>query len=92
MQGSGDGCGRVQRPTHHLGLFCEDCFGETPKPTRETRALPGKRWERHSARDRTERAEFARYPPSLEVITGSFFRRKRNQLFQVFRMLSRGVR
>src|SRR5260370_1043844 len=23
------------------GLLCKDCFGETPKPTRETRALPG---------------------------------------------------
>jgi hypothetical protein len=32
------------------------------------------------------------YPPSGEVISGSFFRRKRNQLFQVFRILSRGVR
>src|SRR5205807_8410772 len=24
----------------------KDCFGETPKPARETRALPGKSWER----------------------------------------------
>jgi hypothetical protein len=24
------------------GLFFEDCFRETPKPTRETRALPKK--------------------------------------------------
>jgi len=24
-----------------LRTFREDCFGETPKPTRETRALPG---------------------------------------------------
>src|SRR5438105_14279176 len=23
------------------GLFCKDCFGETPKPARGTRALPG---------------------------------------------------
>ena len=23
------------------GLFYKDCFGETPKPTRETHALPG---------------------------------------------------
>ena len=69
----------------------EDCFGETPKPTRETRALPGR--ERHPAKcRRAERAEFARYSPSREVISGSFFRRKRSQLFQVFRMLSRGVR
>jgi hypothetical protein len=28
----------------------KDCFGETPKPTRETRALPGKKipQQRHS--------------------------------------------
>src|SRR6476619_5960686 len=25
----------------HCGLLRKDCFGETPKPTRETRALPG---------------------------------------------------
>jgi hypothetical protein len=43
-----------------------------------------KKWERHSAKHRTERAEFARYPPSREVISGSFFRRRRSQLFQVF--------
>jgi hypothetical protein len=32
------------------------------------------------------------YPPSRLVMSGSFFRRKRNQLFHVLRMLSRGVR
>jgi len=37
-------------------------------------------------------AQNSRYSPSREVISGSFFRRKRNQLFQVFRTLSRGVR
>src|SRR5205814_9179030 len=26
--------------SRHRGLSREDCFGETPKPTRETRALP----------------------------------------------------
>jgi len=24
-----------------IDIYCKDCFGETPKPTRETRALPG---------------------------------------------------
>ena len=33
-----------------------------------------------------------RYPPSRELISGHFLRRNRNQLFHVFRMLSRGVR
>jgi hypothetical protein len=47
---------------------------------------------RYPERQEHRPAEFARYPPSREVISGSFFRRKRNQLFQVFRMLSRGVR
>jgi hypothetical protein len=32
------------------------------------------------------------YPTSRLLISGSFFRRKRNQLFHVLRMLSRGVR
>jgi len=26
-----------------ISVFSKDCFGETPKPTRETRALPGTR-------------------------------------------------
>jgi hypothetical protein len=26
--------------SRHRELFWKDCFGETPKPTRETRALP----------------------------------------------------
>ena len=34
------GNARVSRP-RDCGLFCKDCFGETPKPTREMRALPG---------------------------------------------------
>jgi hypothetical protein len=98
----------------------EDCFGVTPKPARETRALPEEdgtlsdhRLRRlalqragHPAKCRSEqnaRATQARqslalpicalsYSPSREVTSGSFFRRKRNQLFQVLRMLSRGVR
>jgi hypothetical protein len=31
----------------HRGLLRKDCFGETPKPARETRALPGNRSERY---------------------------------------------
>jgi hypothetical protein len=32
---------RVQaKPSRVRELFREDCFGETPKPTRETRAFP----------------------------------------------------
>jgi hypothetical protein len=46
---SGPGSARVSRVTpvrlgpmtsRRRGLFYKDCFGETPKPTRETRALP----------------------------------------------------
>jgi protein-L-isoaspartate(D-aspartate) O-methyltransferase len=32
--------------SRHRGLLRKDCFGETPKPARETRALPGNRSER----------------------------------------------
>ena len=49
------------RPRHR-GLFCKDCFGETPKPTRETRALP-----RLIARERTWLAS----APSLDVSSPS---------------------
>jgi hypothetical protein len=38
----GPGSARVSR-IGDRGLFCKDCFGQTPKPTRETRALPGYR-------------------------------------------------
>ena len=36
----GLGSARVSR-VGDRGLFYKDCFGETPKPTRETHALPG---------------------------------------------------
>src|SRR5207302_1273656 len=32
--------------SRHRGLLRKGCFGETPKPARETRALPGNRSER----------------------------------------------
>jgi len=71
----------------------KSAIARTRSPTRETRALPGK-METASGKCRAERAEYSRYPdpPSPEVISGSFFRRSRSQLFQVLRMLSRGVR
>src|SRR4029077_5881519 len=34
------GC-RITLASRDHGLFWKDCFGETPKPTRETHALPG---------------------------------------------------
>ena len=59
----------------------KDCFGETPK----VRARTG-------VSRQTRALPGKNYPPSWLVISGSFFRRKRNQLFHVLRMLSRGVR
>src|SRR5437762_13772355 len=34
----------LAKASRFRGLFQEDCFGETPKPTRETRALPGSQY------------------------------------------------
>ena len=48
--------------SRHRGLFCKDYFGKTPKPTRETRALP-----RLIARERTWLAS----APSLDVSSPS---------------------
>src|SRR4029077_1482237 len=31
----------LARASRLRGLFCKDCFDETPKPARATRALPG---------------------------------------------------
>ena len=44
----GLGSARVSR-VGDRGLFYKDCFGETPKPTRETRALPGRERIRQNA-------------------------------------------
>src|SRR4029453_8037283 len=37
--------------SRHRGLLRRDCFGETPKPARETRALPRNRSERSMRND-----------------------------------------
>jgi len=45
--------------SHLRGLFWEDCFDETPKPARETRALPGTNFN--------AREQWHRFPDDMPI-------------------------